>query len=57
VGVGRRLVSGALQWFAASGVTEVEVGTQVTNVAAGSLYLKQGFRPAWYRHTFHRWSD
>jgi ribosomal protein S18 acetylase RimI-like enzyme len=57
MGVGRRLVSGALQWFAASGVTEVEVGTQVSNVAAGSLYLNQGFRPACYRHTFHRWLD
>lgn len=44
----------ALEWFRANDVHVVEVGTQLRNTAAASLYRKAGFRPAGATFTFRK---
>ncbi|MBX3203391.1 MAG: GNAT family N-acetyltransferase [Labilithrix sp.] len=56
-GVGARLMSGALSWFASAGVTRVSVVTQVRNVAAQRLYQAAGFRTRSVALWFHLWLD
>jgi len=45
-GVGRALVDASLRWFAAAGLREVFVKTQVANYSALALYQSCGFRVA-----------
>jgi ribosomal protein S18 acetylase RimI-like enzyme len=54
-GAGRRLVAGALAWFASQGVADVEVVTQARNVAAQRLYQRAGFTTRAAGLWFHRW--
>ena len=42
--VGSALVGGAAAWFENRGVTQVEVGTQLSNIGASRLYERCGFR-------------
>jgi ribosomal protein S18 acetylase RimI-like enzyme len=46
--------SGALRWFAAQGLSTVEVGTQLRNVPAARLYENLGFRLVRTSLTFRR---
>lgn len=43
-GIGRVLVSKALQWFKKNGITTVTVRTQATNISAMNFYARIGFR-------------
>ena len=43
-GVGRALISTALDWFKQQGCDVVEVGTQLRNISASRLYQKCGFQ-------------
>lgn len=54
-GVGRALVSAALDWFRDADAASVEVGTQVVNSRAVRLYQNAGFRCVAFSHTFHAW--
>ena len=54
-GLGRGLVTAALDWFRARGVEHAEVVTQGRNDAALRLYERCGFRTARIEHWFHRW--
>jgi GNAT superfamily N-acetyltransferase len=45
---------GALRWFTEQGTQVVEVGTQLRNVGAASLYQKAGFRPTAATFTFRK---
>lgn len=56
-GVGRRLVTMALSWFAAQGATRVIVVTQGRNIRAQRLYQKSGFATASLQLWFHRWFE
>jgi dTDP-4-amino-4,6-dideoxy-D-galactose acyltransferase len=52
-GLGRRLTQAAIGWFAAQGCREVEVGTQLQNIAASRLYESCGFRVSRSALSFH----
>ncbi len=56
-GLGRALVTGALQWFHGEGLRHVRVVTQASNVPAQRVYQSLGFRTAETGATFHRWFD
>ncbi|MEZ4441047.1 MAG: GNAT family N-acetyltransferase [Polyangiaceae bacterium] len=56
-GVGLALVAGAVSWFHRHGATVVDVGTQVSNVAACRVYQRAGFASVAYGNTFHGWAD
>jgi RimJ/RimL family protein N-acetyltransferase len=53
-GVAREATACALNWFARQGAVEVEVGTQLRNVAAGRLYESCGFRLSGVSLTFRK---
>src|SRR6266581_4191699 len=54
-GVGKTLISGALQWFCSVGAQKIAVVTQMRNVAAQRLYQRGGFRTESVRVWYHRW--
>jgi ribosomal protein S18 acetylase RimI-like enzyme len=54
-GLGKVLVSGALDWFCSAGVKMVFVVTQARNVAAQRLYQTLGFRTDNIKVWYHRW--
>jgi dTDP-4-amino-4,6-dideoxy-D-galactose acyltransferase len=54
-GVGRSLVSGALQWMAAHGAQSVDVVTQASNLPAVRLYEESGFRTLDASAWLHCW--
>ena len=56
-GVGTRLITSALRWFAARGATRVIVVTQGRNVRAQRLYQKCGFVTAALQLWYHRWFE
>lgn len=56
-GIGYRLVSEAICWFARNGAKSVIVGTQAGNLAAVSTYRKIGFELVRKQFTFHKWMD
>jgi len=53
-GVARALTAQALRWFHQEGAMSVQVGTQLTNLAAARLYQSFGFRPVSVSLTFRR---
>ena len=55
VGLGTRLVSESLRWFAGHGVDSVDVVTQGRNVPAQRLYQNCGFRTKSVQLWYHRW--
>jgi dTDP-4-amino-4,6-dideoxy-D-galactose acyltransferase len=57
VGLGGRLVAGALRFFAEAGCKRVTVVTQGRNCAAQRLYQNCGFRSASMELWYHRWFD
>lgn len=57
VGLGRRLISAALDWFTVQGLERVEVLTQGRNVPAQRLYQSHGFRTLHVAWWFHWWTD
>ncbi len=54
-GLGRLLLTESLRWFAAAGITQVEVVTQGRNLAAQRLYQKSGFLTSSLQLWYHRW--
>jgi TDP-D-fucosamine acetyltransferase len=54
-GVGRRLIAGALHWFAEAGVVEVDVATQAKNIRAQRLYQGSGFKSQSIALWYHKW--
>lgn len=54
-GLGSELVSTALGWFHAQGVTYAEVGTQISNIQAIRLYDRLGFKIFRSVYTLHGW--
>lgn len=54
-GIGHRLVSASLRWFAEQGVTRVSVVTQGRNCQAQRLYQRCGFLTRSVQLWFHRW--
>ncbi len=54
-GLGSRLISAALQYFAASGFDQTTVVTQGRNTAAQRLYIRHGFLPQSTEVWYHRW--
>lgn len=54
-GVGRRLLEGALAWFAARGCRRVRVVSQARNVASSRIYEELGFRTSSVEHYYHLW--
>ena len=56
-GVGKRLIAGALDWFASQGMTSVEVVTQGRNLSAQRLYQRGGFITSDVKLWYHHWFD
>lgn len=56
-GVGKRLLAGALDWFAVSSADTVSVVTQGTNISAQRLYQGAGFRTQSVDLWYHLWFD
>lgn len=54
-GLGRRLVEGALGWFASKGLESVSVVTQGRNVAAQRLFQQCGFLTRSIELYYHKW--
>jgi TDP-D-fucosamine acetyltransferase len=54
-GVGKTLISEALQWFYSVGAQKIAVVTQMRNVAAQRVYQRAGFRTESVRVWYHRW--
>lgn len=54
-GVGRALVSGAIDWFRRSGSARVEVATQGRNADAQRSYQRCGFVTDQVRIWYHKW--
>lgn len=54
-GLGRQLMSAALDWFAAQNITTINVATQASNIRAQRFYQSAGFRSAHASVWFHRW--
>lgn len=54
-GVGRALINGALDWFAANHVGEVKVVTQGQNINAQRLYQRCGFITHSQKLWYHKW--
>jgi len=57
VGIGGKLVTGALRFLEENGCKRAEVVTQGRNCAAQRLYQKFGFRSASVGVWYHRWFD
>lgn len=57
LGLGARLVAGALLFFEEAGCKRVTVATQGRNCAAQRLYQNCGFRSTTVELWFHRWFD
>lgn len=55
MGLGRVLISGALDWFKSQTAEKVVIVTQVRNVAAQRLYEGAGFRTEDVKVWYHRW--
>ncbi|HET9908469.1 MAG TPA: GNAT family N-acetyltransferase, partial [Anaerolineales bacterium] len=55
LGIGRKLVSEALGWFAAHGARRIQVVTQGQNIAAQRVYLRSGFLTKSVQLWYHRW--
>jgi ribosomal protein S18 acetylase RimI-like enzyme len=53
-GVGAALIAAAARWFHSRGTAPVEVGTQLSNVAAARLYERAGFRMSAGSLTFRK---
>lgn len=56
-GVASALLSHALQYVFDKNITTISVSTQATNLAACSLYEKNGFAVATTKYIYHLWSD
>ena len=56
-GIGGKLLSQSLNWFASQGASTVEVVTQGRNIAGQRLYQKSGFRTRSVLLWYHHWSD
>jgi dTDP-4-amino-4,6-dideoxy-D-galactose acyltransferase len=56
-GLGGKLISTALRWFAAQPVRRVQVVTQGRNVRAQRLYQRSGFVTHSVELWYHRWFD
>lgn len=54
-GLGKQVLEGSLQWFAAHGVKEVSVVTQGRNCTAQRLYQRSGFLTRTVQLWYHRW--
>jgi dTDP-4-amino-4,6-dideoxy-D-galactose acyltransferase len=54
-GLGKALISGALEWFRSASAQKVSVVTQLRNIAAQRLYLAAGFRMESIMVWYHRW--
>ena len=54
-GIGKRLVTLAIDWFLVQGVETISVVTQGRNVIAQKLYVKCGFMPSQLELYYHRW--
>jgi ribosomal protein S18 acetylase RimI-like enzyme len=54
-GMGSRLLRGAIDWFGESGVRNIEVVTQGTNIASLRVYQEAGFLVNSMMVWFHRW--
>jgi len=56
-GLGKMLVSQALEWIRSAGAQKVFVVTQARNVAAQRLYQAAGFRTDSVKVWYHRWFE
>lgn len=56
-GLGKMLVSQALEWFRSVGAQKVFVVTQTRNIAAQRLYQAAGFRTDSVKVWYHRWFE
>ncbi len=56
LGIGGRLMTAALHWFAAQGIAHVTVVTQGRNVQAQRLYQRHGFLTHSVELWYHRWA-
>lgn len=54
-GVGKMLISEALEWFRSVGAQKISVVTQMRNLAAQRLYQAAGFRTENVMVWYHRW--
>jgi dTDP-4-amino-4,6-dideoxy-D-galactose acyltransferase len=54
-GMGKVLILGSLHWFAAKGMTSVQVATQGRNIPAQRLYQRCGFVTKEVRLWYHCW--
>lgn len=54
-GVAKRMTYGALNWFYDQGVSVVEIGTQLSNIAASRVYESCGFRLVNSSLTLRKW--
>jgi GNAT superfamily N-acetyltransferase len=55
VGVGRSLIIGALDWCKGQQAKQMNISTQVTNVAVQKVWCRVGFEPGHSYYTFHKW--
>lgn len=56
-GLGRALLSDAINWFSREGVTTAKVVTQGENLNALTLYRSFGFTLSEHKDIYHFWSD
>jgi GNAT superfamily N-acetyltransferase len=56
-GIGRLLMMHAIQWFLSRGIKQMQISTQIINLASQMVWAGLGFRLSHSYYTFHKWFD
>jgi GNAT superfamily N-acetyltransferase len=56
-GIGRALMTGAMNWLKTHRARRMVMSTQITNVPSQKVWLRLGFEPSHAEYTFHKWFD
>jgi len=56
-GIGRLLMMHAIQWFLSRGIKQMQISTQIINLASQMVWAGLGFRLSHSFYTFHKWFD
>lgn len=56
-GIGRLLIINAMQWFLSKGIKQMQISTQIINLASQMVWTGLGFRLSHSFYTFHKWFD
>lgn len=56
-GIGRLLMMHAMQWFLSREIKQMQISTQIINLASQTVWAGLGFRLSHSFYTFHKWFD